>query len=999
MVNWGAFVGRERELTRLQTALTERTRLVLVVGEAGIGKTRFVSEGLARATHVGMLTIGGGCLPLSAKLPLLPIADALSELTRLGGGAPFEAALEVAPAYVRSEVARLLPKLAAGEPAAAEPVEAWRYERLFAGVAELLDRVARRSPIGLLIEDVHWADGATLDFLTYMTRAGRASPVRVVVTCRSDEVPLDAAVVDWLTHVRRDAGVEEIRLGPLSRGEAAEQVTGLVQAQPPTGLVEEVYARAEGHPFFTEQLVAAAVTESGQLAHPVAVPARLAELLIGRSALCDAAARSVLAALAVAGRPLSEGPLGEVTGLDEDAVRAAVHELTAARLLATPAEGAHRPRHALLAEAVTAELLPGEQVALHERIAGALEAAGDEALAAEAAGHWAAAGRSDEELRARLIAARTAELVFAYADAATHWQRAIELCQAEPGADLGNRIDVPHLYIRAVEALEASGDRLRAGVVAEEAYRRFAGHSDPATAAVIHLRAGFLRGLDSLADGLSLMKEALRLLEGAPPSAEHAWAWFRYANLLRHMGRPPAEVQAALDSGLKVAEAAGAATAITRIVYLLAFQSFACGEVEEGSRLVARARDEAEASGDAQTILYLAMAESDDLLKMGKLDAATRVGLRGVDNARRGGVQSSAGATMALGNAVEGLLGRGRTSEAAALIDPLTGGPVDRDHWTLHEARVEIDLLRGEVDAAALRLQQIKIPSSVDFAREHAQVVAEVALWAGRPDEALDVVEPLLERLEDTDWLIFCGWLLVLGMRACADLADRGRARRDDNAVRAAVVAADNLVSWVSRENDVPFTGHPFVAIIPAARATWNAERSRAAGASDPTAWGVAAEEWTALSYRHRAGYCWWRHAEAQLAAGQPPGAAADAARTAAAAAAGHEPLLAEIRALARRARIPLDTKPTVVPQATAPPASTSYGLTARELDVLRLLTHGRSNAEIGAELFISPRTAGVHVTNILRKLGVTNRVQAAALAERAGLVEAGPADGPFAQT
>jgi DNA-binding NarL/FixJ family response regulator len=121
--------------------------------------------------------------------------------------------------------------------------------------------------------------------------------------------------------------------------------------------------------------------------------------------------------------------------------------------------------------------------------------------------------------------------------------------------------------------------------------------------------------------------------------------------------------------------------------------------------------------------------------------------------------------------------------------------------------------------------------------------------------------------------------------------------------------------------------------------------------------------------------------------------------RTAAAAADGHAPLLAEIRALARRARLPLGTKPTVVPQATAPPVSTSYGLTARELDVLRLLTHGRSNAEIGAELFISPRTAGVHVTNILRKLGVTNRVQAAALAERAGLVEAGPADGPSAHT
>jgi predicted ATPase len=92
MVGTGAFVGRERELARLHSALAGGTRLVLVVGDAGIGKTRFVAEGLRRVSADGMVAVGGGCLPLAEKLPLLPIADALSELTRLGGGAPFEAA-------------------------------------------------------------------------------------------------------------------------------------------------------------------------------------------------------------------------------------------------------------------------------------------------------------------------------------------------------------------------------------------------------------------------------------------------------------------------------------------------------------------------------------------------------------------------------------------------------------------------------------------------------------------------------------------------------------------------------------------------------------------------------------------------------------------------------------------------------------------------------------------------------------------------------------------
>ena len=412
MADWGGFVGREGELSRLRSALAGRARLVLVIGDAGIGKTRFVAEGLRRASANGMLTVGGGCLPLAGKLPLLPIVDLVGELSQLDDGGPFDSVLIAAPPYVRPELARLVPRLATGE-ADAEPVEQWRHERLFAALAELLDGVARRRPLVLLVEDVHWADGATLDFLTYLVRPSRASAVSVVVTCRSDEVPLDPPIAEWLAHLRRDAGAEEIRLGPLSQSEVGEQIAALVEAPPPDELVAEVYARAEGHPFFTEQLVAAALTDSGGVVQPMRLPARLAELLLARTARCASDGQAVLAVLAVAGRPLSEAPLGEVTGLDEDAVRVAVHELTAARLLAAPADGGHRPRHALLAEAVTAELLPSERVALHERIAGALEATEDDMLAAEAAGHWAAAGRSDKELQARLIAARAAEQVFA----------------------------------------------------------------------------------------------------------------------------------------------------------------------------------------------------------------------------------------------------------------------------------------------------------------------------------------------------------------------------------------------------------------------------------------------------------------------------------------------------------------------------------------------------------------------------------------------------------
>jgi DNA-binding CsgD family transcriptional regulator len=926
---------------------------------------------------------------LAEKLPLLPVADALGELTRLGGGAAFEAALEAAPAYVRPEVARLLPKLAAGEPAATEPVEAWRYDRLFAGVAELLGGVARRSPLGLLVEDVHWADTATLDFLTYVARAGRGSTMSVVVTCRGDEVPLDAQVADWLTHARRDAGMEEIRLGPLSRAEVAEQITALAGGPQPGRLVEEVYVRGEGHPFFTEQLVIAVATDSRRPALPVALPARLAELLVARAGRCGADERVVLAALAVAGRPLSEGLLGEVTELDPARVRGAVRELIGARLLAAPADGGHRPKHALLAEAVAAELLPGERVTLHERVARALEAVGDDTLAAEAAGHWAAAGRSDEELRARLAAAGAAEHVFAYGDAATHWQRAIELCQAEPDADLGGGVDLPHLYIRAVDVLEASGDPGLAEAVAEEAYRRYADHPDSATAALVHFRAGVYRGHYSLAAGLPLIKEALRLFEATPPSAEQAWAWFRYARIFLEHGesRGQEDVVAALHRGLEIAEAVGAATLVPQILCGLADCAVYRGEVDEGFGLLAQAWSEPATSGDTWAVLELAGSESEALLRVGRLVAATDVGLRGVHAAQRGGLDSSFSAVVALGIAVEGLLGRGLTAEAAALITPRTTGPIDLNKWPLHQHRAEIDLLRGEVEAAAQRLQQIDLPAGLDFAGEFGQCVAEVALWADRPEEALDEVQRVLERLAGTDWLIFSGWLLAVGMRACADLAERGRARRDDDAVREALAAADSLASWVEHEAEVPFTDHPYVASIPAAHATWDAERSRAAGASDPVTWSTAAERWEGMDYRHRAAYAHWRQGEALLAVPHGGrGAAAAVLATAAGLAVEHVPLMTAIEDLARRARIDLSVPPEPVQQ-DKPATAHAFGLTDRELDVLRLLGQGKTNPEIAAALFISPRTAGVHVAHILHKLDATTRVQAATIAERAGLL------------
>ena len=992
-----AFVGREGELSRLVGALGGYARLVLVVGDAGVGKTRFAGEGMARAAAAGMVVVRGECLPLAGTLPLLPVAQALGELGEPKGGRLLGEALAAAPAYVREEVGRLLPQVGSGGGLGAGGQDGgWRRERLFSAVADLLDVVAGESGAGLVVEDVHWADSATLDLLTYLARPGRGGSVRVVVTCRSDEAPVAAAVAGWLAQTRGAAGVEEITLGPLSRTEAAEQVAALAGAPVLPEVVDEVFARAEGNPFFTEQLVAAASAgpDGGMLSVPAGLPPRLAELLVARAGRCGESGQVVLAGLAVAGRPLPEDLLSDITGLEPGEVRPGLRELAAARLLAedTPG-GGHKPRHALLAEAVAAALLPSERAELHERTARALSGTGDPALAAEAAGHLAAARRPAEELPARVVAAEAAERVFGYAEAARHWQRAIELSQEQPAAAEAAGVGLPQTFVRAIDALRNAGDGERAGELAEEAYRRYAGHEDPSTAAVICARTAYFRAITAPDAGLPLMNEALRLFGQSGPSAEHAQAWLDYAQmyLFHAEGRQQAGTTA-LTTALKIAETAGATAIIAQILALLADDEFMDGRPGEGLAFFRRARALAEATGDAQSLLWQDGLESNMLLKTGDFPRASGIALRGLQATRQAGLGDSWGALVLASNAAEALLAQGHTAEAAAVIDPLTSGPPDLDHWIVHASRAEIDLLRGGPGAAAERWQQLTAITgslgSIDFAREAAQQAAELALWAGRPADALAEVQRAIALFHAPDLTIFCGWLLGLGMRACADLAEKARARRDQPALDAALAAADGLAAWVDQLARIPFTDHPYVAAIPAERASWDAERTRLTGASDPAAWNAAAKTWQNLGCPHRTGYAWWRHAEAQLDAGQRPPAAATALRAAAAAAQQHAPLLASIRALAGRARIPLQAPSITSPAAPNPPrAPTPYGLTERERAVLRLLAYGRTNAQIGAELYISPKTASVHVTSILRKLGVSGRAQAAAVAERAGLL------------
>jgi DNA-binding CsgD family transcriptional regulator len=342
-------------------------------------------------------------------------------------------------------------------------------------------------------------------------------------------------------------------------------------------------------------------------------------------------------------------------------------------------------------------------------------------------------------------------------------------------------------------------------------------------------------------------------------------------------------------------------------------------------------------------------------------------------------------------SAAEALFKLGRWDEADKLTrQALALARPDEMFSFLMVAMLEIG--RGEFQAAEAHLETIKdraLRGWREFARMYLGILAELRVWQGRLDEARSVIEEGLDRVAGTDEARSAR-LVCLGMRVLADVAERGRIRHDPAAVEEAVHAADELAARVATMVPSPLApGTLPIPATPAILALWQAERSRLHGRSDPVHWQAAAEAWLVLGRPYPAAYAQWRQAEALLYQRTQARRAAEVLRAAHATGLrlGAQPLLDEIDVLARRARISLQG-PEREAEPSRPSPVEKLGLTPRELEVLRHLAAGRSNREIGEALFISAKTASVHISNIFRKLNVVSRVQAAAAAHRLGVAD-----------
>jgi DNA-binding CsgD family transcriptional regulator/tetratricopeptide (TPR) repeat protein len=990
-------VGRDAEAAQLKAALERaaagRPAIVVVAGEAGVGKTRLVADLVGRAGEVGAVALTGGCLDVGegvlAYAPLVealrPLAVALGpgELDRVLGGA-------------RAELARLVPEQ--GPQAAGRPVEApLAPTRLFELLLGVLHRLAERGPLLLVVEDLHWADQSTRDLLGFLVRNLRGG-VALVLTYRSDELHRRHPLRPFLAELDRSGRAERLELDRLGRRDLGKLLAGILGEPPAPALVGEVLARSEGNPFFAEELLAAHLEGSR-------LPLVLRDLVLARVAALSEPTQRVLEVAAVAGTRVDHQLLAAVVGQDPEQLVWLLREAVGRHVLAADEAGdAYAFRHALVQEAIYDDLLPVQRGPLHAAYARALErrieqlgdARGTPGAAAVERGqlayHWYAAHDMGQALVASVRAGQAAESASALAEALGHYERALELWDLAPEAAARSPLDRGAVLYRAAEAANLAGYDDRAVALGRLALDRVDTAAEPLRAgALLERLARYQWTAADTPRAMAAVERAVAIIPPEPPSEELARALAAHGQLLMLLGRH-AKARARCDEAVAVARQVGARAVEGHALTTLGTCLGILGHLEEGvadleqgrhiARELANVDDLGRVHANLATVLDIAGRPAD----------AVEIFLAGADMVRQVGALGRYGPNL-LPDAANSLLSLGRREEAERLLDQVFDLDLRSPALRLRPltVRATLRLRTGDLAAAQADLRHVLDEAPAPLDPQNATPVfaglAEAALWDGRLADARAAVADGLEVLAVAEEPYWTTELCRAGLAVAAALAEQARARHADAEERAARELADGLL-----DRSRTATSAPDVVPTPAVAAnqlTAEAEWSRAAGPNDPERWAASAHAWEALGYPWQAGYARWRQAEALLARGapRPDAAAALAGARALAGGLGARLLTAEIDALARRARI----EPAPPPagdardgRAQAPTTATDeLGLTPREREVLALVADGRTNRQIAEALFISDKTASVHVSNILAKLGVANRGEAAAVAHR----------------
>jgi predicted ATPase/DNA-binding CsgD family transcriptional regulator len=992
------FVGRAAELDRLHTAFdSARTGdpvTLCVGGEAGVGKTRLVTRFADQAQQDGGRVLLGGCIELGeGSLPYGPLIQALRGLGR--GLAP--GALADLVGAERAVLARMLPELGPSEhadEASQTPltIGASSQARLFEAFLALLERLAERSPTVLVIEDLHWADRSTLDLLTFLVRNVRTG-LLLVLTYRTDDLHRRHPLRPFLAELERSQ-VERLDIDRFNRAELAILLETKLGHGLTDDLVERIYRRSGGNAFFAEELLAALHEREGS-AH---LPPSLENVLLSRVQVLSDDAQATLRIVASASGPVEHELLAAVTDLPEPELLAALRAAVAHQVLVPdPASETYAFRHALTQEALYGDLLPGERAQLHAAFARALAehpGVGDPAhSAARLAFHWVRAHDPAHALPAAMEAGLQSQAAYGFADARRHFEMVLELWEqvAEPEERLG--LDRATVLRHAAESAYLSGDPSRAIALTRAALAAVDEAGDPVRAGLLHALLGSYLNASGGHGAIAEYEEAVRLVPAHPLRPERAQVLAALGEALMAQGRYR-ESRELCEEALAIAQELGAFQQEGDARRSLGVDRAFLGDLEAGTRELREARRIAEAVGRVDEVARCFATLSGLLEAFGELEAAATVALEGAELAATQGLGRwhSPFLTATAGRALFGL---GRWDEA----DILLGRAADRvapellaARVSICSARVQLDVSRGRAESAAKCLAEareaylhtVKQPW---FAAPLFAATAELALLDGRLADANAAVTEGLQ-VAGGD-LRSAAPLYVLGVRTAAERAELARAHRNQHEVSDARERGNGLCLELQARMPPDESGGA-VPTPPsqAYAAVGEAELARLEGGSDPGLWAAAALVWEGLAQPYPAAYARWREAEALLLAGAPRERVEALLRDAHATASGlaARPLCAEIEGLARRGRLNLGTDAAVLITSEQPSPLTQLGLTAREQEVLALVATGLTNRQIAETLFISPKTATLHVSNILSKLGVTNRVAAATIAHRLGV-------------
>jgi ATP/maltotriose-dependent transcriptional regulator MalT len=966
-------VGRDGELLELQAAFGSAANgepsLNVVGGDSGIGKTRLVAALREQTEADGAVTLIGECLDLAeAELPYAPIVAALRPLAR-----ERDPVLDELTEAERAELARLLPTIDATPAETGDAGEGGQL-RLFEALLTLLDRLGQTTPVLLVIEDLHWADRSTRNFVSFLARSLSYEHVLVIGTYRSDELHRRHPLRPLLAEIARQPRVRRLDLEPLERAHLREALEDILDRPPEPELVDRLFGRSEGNPLFFEELLAAGADGRGPM------PSSLRDALMVRVERLDERAQDLLRLLAV-GQRLDHRLLADAVGADPGELVAPLRELVANHLIVATADDRYVFRHALLREVIVDDLLPGERAELHLTLAHAFErraAAGEGGpqVAAGIAHHFYSAGDRPAALTTSVRAGIAAADVHAYSEAAVLFERALDLWDQVPDAQQLAGRDHVGLLVDAADAHWGGGDHFRQEALLKAAVAEI-GDGDARRRASVHERlARAQRNLNRTDEALATAREALEELDD-DASSERARLLGFIAKTRVLQGKFRDAVDVARE-GFEVARAVGDRGAEVRALDALGLALITLGDVDEGRSYMRQAIAMARADGstDSMGTVYLNLA-----------DALHLRGLSGEALAvAREGLEASVGRPlkwlrMLLG---ELALDRGDWDEVESQL-PAPERLVGNELLNAQLRRAELALGRGDHDRTRELLAQLE-PGISDTAEPqylgpYGALLAELRRREGDLDGARAAVDEALDRLEFcTEDVMRLARVTAVGVAVEADRAQRADDLGDQDELERAQERGGDLVE---RVRATAIDGGPIEA---AWAATADAEESRLTGQPDPDAWGKAAEAWEALGRPYRAARARLHLAEALVIADDRAGATASAcAALDTADRLGASWLAGEIRALGMRARLRLEDEPETT-AATPSEAEDPFGLTPRERQVLALIANGATNREIGQELFMAEKTASVHVSRILAKLDVRTRTEAAAVAHRLGL-------------